>query len=143
MKTLYETTVHVTGGRDGSARSDDGKLDVGLALPKEIGGSGKGSNPEQLFAAGFGACFNSSLRHAARTMGHDAGDVTVDATVSLTMGEDGAFGIAARLAVQLSGLDAAVRDGVIAEAKRICAYTNATRGNVAVEIAVVAAVEAA
>ncbi len=143
MTTLYETTVHVTGGRDGAARSDDGKLEVGLALPKALGGSGTGSNPEQLFAAGFGACFNSSLRHAARTMGHDAGAVTVDATVSLVRAEDGAFGIAARLAVDLPGLAPADRDGVIAEAKRICAYTNATRGNVAVEVAVVAAEAAA
>ena len=134
MKTLYETTVRVTGGRDGRATSDDGRLAVALALPKTIGGSGEGSNPEQLFAAGLAACFNSSLRFAARSKGLDAGDVAVAATVGLTMSDAGTYGLAAMLDVTLPGIDPAARPAVVAEAERICAYTNATRGNVALTV---------
>ena len=134
MKMLYETTVRVTGGRDGRATSDDGRLAVTLALPAAIGGSGEGSNPEQLFAAGLAACFDSSLRFAARSQGLDAGDVSVAATVGLTLSDAGTYGLAAALDVTLPGLDPADRAVVVAEAERLCAYTNATRGNVAITV---------
>jgi len=130
MTDLYTTTVDVAGGRNGRAVSDDGRIDMALAMPKALGGSGEGSNPEQLFAAGFAACFNSSIRFAAQGRGLDAGEVTVRSTVTLVKAADGAFGVKARLAVAVPGLTGADRDAVIAEAKRVCAYTNATRGNV-------------
>lgn len=134
-KDLYGTQVAVTGGRDGSARSDDGKLDVALALPTAIGGSGKGTNPEQLFAAGFGACFTSSLAFAAKGMGLSPGPVSVDAFVTLTVDDTGAYGIRARLAARLPGLSDADADRVIAEARRICAYSNALKGTAEVSVA--------
>ncbi len=130
MKSLYTTTVHTTGGREGRAVSDDGQLDIALSMPKAIGGSGAGGNPEQLFAAGFAACFDSSLRYAAKTRNLDPGEVAVDATVSLIVNEDGAYCIAARLLVTLPRLDSEQRAAVVEEAKRICAYSNATRGNI-------------
>jgi lipoyl-dependent peroxiredoxin len=130
MRELYTTTVTVTGGRDGHAASDDGRLAIALAMPKALGGTGESANPEQLFAAGFGACFNSSIRFAARARRIDAGDVVVEATATLIVNADGAFGIKAKLAVKAPGLKGDDRDAVIAEAKRVCAYTNATRGNV-------------
>lgn len=130
MKELYTTTVTVTGGRDGHAASDDGKLAIDLAMPTALGGTGASANAEQLFAAGFGACFNSSIRFAARSRRVDAGDVVVKATATLVVQTDGSFGIKAKLAVSAPGLSGDDRDAVIAEAKRVCAYTNATRGNV-------------
>jgi len=128
MKELFKTVVNVTGGRDGRAVAQDGKLDVVMAFPAALGGSGAGSNPEQLFAAGFAGCFNSSLRFAAKGMGLDAGDVTVTATVALTLDDAGAFGIVADLVAETPGVSGADRDRVIAEAKRICAYSNLMRG---------------
>jgi Ohr subfamily peroxiredoxin len=102
-KELYTTHVAISGGRDGSARSDDGKLSVALAMPPGIGGSGNGTNPEQLFAAGFGACFTSSLAFAAKGMGLSSGPVSVAATVTLTVDDAGAFGIKADLVANLPG----------------------------------------
>lgn len=127
-KDLYHTHVQIIGGRDGTARSDDGKLDVALALPTAIGGSGKGTNPEQLFAAGFGACFTSSLAFAAKGMGLQPGAISVSAAVTLTVNDTGAYGIKADLTVTLPGLSDAEADRVMAEARRICAYSNALKG---------------
>ncbi len=134
MKQLYSTKVHVSGGRDGRATSEDGRFDIALAMPKALGGSGEGLNPEQLFAAGYGACFTSSIRFAAKGLGLDAGAVTVQATATLVAADDGAFLIEAELDVSAPGLTGAERDAVLAEAKRICAYSNATRGNVSTRI---------
>jgi Ohr subfamily peroxiredoxin len=134
MKELYTTTVAITGGRNGTARSEDGKLDVALALPVEIGGSGKGTNPEQLFAAGFGACFTSSLAHAARGMGLEPTGIAVAAEVTLTVDDAGAFGIRPALSVTLGGLSDGDADRVIAEAKRICAYHNALSAVIVPEV---------
>ncbi len=133
-KALYSTRVAITGGRDGSAKSDDGKLSVTLALPVAIGGSGNGTNPEQLFAAGFGACFTSSLAFAAKGMGLLPGDVSVAAPVTLTVDDAGAFGVQARLVATLPDLTDADADRVIAEARRICAYSNALKGTAQVEV---------
>ncbi|MGL4237847.1 Ohr family peroxiredoxin [Tabrizicola sp.] len=134
MKTLYITRVTVSGGRDGTARSDDGKLDLALALPVDIGGSGNGTNPEQLFAAGFGACFTSSLAHAARGMGLAPSGIGVAAEVKLTVDDNGAFGVIPALSVTLSGLTDADADRVITEARRICAYSNAMKQVITPEI---------
>lgn len=133
-KALYTTQVVISGGRDGSARSEDGRLSVALALPTAIGGSGNGTNPEQLFAAGFGACFTSSLAHAAKGMGLVPGAVSVVATVTLTVDDAGAFGIQAELAASLPGLSDMNADRVIMEAKRICAYSNALKGTATVQV---------
>lgn len=133
-KDLYTTRVAVIGGRDGSAASDDGKLAVSLALPTAIGGSGNGTNPEQLFAAGFGACFTSSLAVAAKGMGLALGAAQVDAAVTLVVDDAGAYGIKAYLNAHLPGLSEAEADRVIAEARRICAYSNALKGAAQVEV---------
>jgi lipoyl-dependent peroxiredoxin len=136
MKTLYEASVRVTGGRAGHATSSDGMLDLPLAFPTVLGGSGQGTNPEQLFAAGYAACFNASLRHAAKSLDLDAGDVTIEARTHLTVADGGAYGIGVKMELDLPGLAPADRDRVIAEAKRICAYSNATRGNVETDMSV-------
>lgn len=134
-KELYTERVAVVGGRDGTARSADGKLDLALALPTAIGGSGKGTNPEQLFAAGFGACFTSSLWFAARSRKLDPGAITVDAEVTLVLDEaSGAYGIKAGLAVRLPNLSHSDADWVIGEARRICAYSNALKGTAEVSV---------
>jgi osmotically inducible protein OsmC len=134
MKNLYSTTVQVTGGRNGRAVSRDGLLDTDLAFPKELGGSGKDLNPELMFAAGFGACFNASVRNVAKGRNLDAGDVTVDATVTLFVKDDGAYGVSVILDVATPGLSAADRDSIVTEASRICAYSNATRGSTDVTV---------
>jgi lipoyl-dependent peroxiredoxin len=133
-RDLYTTHVAITGGRDGSARSKDGKLSVALALPTAIGGTGNGTNPEQLFAAGFGSCFTSSLAFAAKGMGLASSDLAVSATVTLTVDDAGAFGINADLVVSLPDLSEVDADRVIAEARRICAYSNALKGTARVNV---------
>ncbi|MDX2258863.1 MAG: Ohr family peroxiredoxin [Hyphomicrobiaceae bacterium] len=130
MKTLYTTRVTVEGGRDGHARSADGRLDVAMALPTALGGSGAGSNPEQLFAAGFAGCFASSIAYVARQRGLTVGPVSVVGEVDLGISEDGRYGLAARVTVSAPGLLEAERDAVLSEARRICAYSNATRGSI-------------
>ena len=134
MRELYRTEVEVSGGRNGRARSEDGLLDLPLAFPKSLGGAGDAPNPEQLFAAGFAACFNTSLRLSAKAMGLEAGDVTVTAQVRLVLQEDGAYGIEADLAARAPGLAPEDRDRVLAEARRVCAYSNALKGTAPVSV---------
>jgi Ohr subfamily peroxiredoxin len=134
-KVIYTARAHVTGGRDGEARTDDGLLAVKLTAPKALGGPGTGTNPEQLFAAGYAACFLSALKFVA---GQDKvavpADAAIDATVDLGPTVHG-FGIAVRLAVTLPGLDRQLAGDLLAKAHAVCPYSNATRGNVAVDIA--------
>jgi osmotically inducible protein OsmC len=130
-KVLYTGKTHTTGGRDGAARSDDAQLDVKLSPP----GSGKrGTNPEQLFAAGWSACFIGALGIAAgnRKLSLPA-DTAVDAEVDLGV-TDGAYMLQARLYVRLPGLDPELASAVIDEAHQTCPYSKATRGNIAVEL---------
>jgi lipoyl-dependent peroxiredoxin len=134
MKQLFHTVVTVTGGREGRAVAADGQLHVTMAFPTELGGTGQGTNPEQLFAAGFAGCFASSLQFAAKGMGLDAGAVRVTSTVHLRVSDDGAYGITAQLVTETPGLAGADRDRVMTEAERICAYSNALRGSAAVTI---------
>ena len=131
-EVIYTGRTHTLGGRDGSARSADGRLDIRLSPP---GGAGTGTNPEQLFAAGWSACFIGAMGRAARAAGValPAG-VAVDAEVDLGKSGDG-FALQARLSVSLPGLDPAVARALIAEAHQICPYSKATRGNIAVELA--------
>lgn len=134
MKKLYTTTVVIKGGRDGKARSDDAQLDVALAFPKVLGGSGNGTNPEQLFAAGFGACFTSSLGVAAKSLGLSPQSIAVSATVTLTVNEAGAYGIDALLEPVVEGLGQSDTLRLVDEARRICAYSNALKGTATVDV---------
>lgn len=135
-KILYTTRATATGGRDGRARTDDGSLDVGLATPKELGGNGLGNNPEQLFAAGYAACFLSAIKFVGSQGKH--GRVPADARVSATVGigprADKGFGLAVTLAIVLPGLDRPVADALVAEADTVCPYSHAVRGNIDVTL---------
>lgn len=136
MKSLYTAKVSVTSGRDGSAKSSDGRLDLRLGSPKELGGAGDSANPEQLFAAGYAACFASSIKAAANKLGVKLGPVSIEAEGTLSLRDDGSYIVSSvRLVVSASGL-AEAAPAVIDEAKRICAYSNATRGNTVTEVIV-------
>jgi lipoyl-dependent peroxiredoxin len=135
MNDLYTARVTVTGGRDGSARSDDGRLDLRLGFPPELGGKGEFANPEQLFAAGYAACFASSLKAAGKALGAPISQVQVDAEATVSAREDGSF-VVSRVRLVARGLQTGTASAVIEEAKRICAYSNATRGNVITDIVV-------
>ena len=139
-KILYTATATVHGGREGHVRSSDGVLDFDLKLPKEMGGpGGNGSNPEQLFAAGYAACFEGATRYVAGQRKIALGkDVSVTAHVGIGPREPTGFGIAVKLEVHLPGVDPAVAQELIDTAHRdICPYSHATRGNVDVQISLV------
>jgi len=126
-KTLYTAKVHVVGGREGSARSADGRLDVKLAPP---GDRGEGTNPEQLFAAGWSACFEGAMAIAAKAKGVTLpADVAIDAEVELRHGDDG-YSLAARLNVSAPGVDPEVARQIIEVAHRTCPYSKAIKGNI-------------
>jgi osmotically inducible protein OsmC len=129
-QTLYTGKVHVTGGRDGAARSDDGRLDIELSTP---GGPGTGTNPEQLLAAGWSACFQGAMAIAAKQMGIKLAEVAIDAEIDLNLA-DGAFFLAARLNVSLPGLDPETARQVVEAAHRTCPYSKALQGNVDVAL---------
>ncbi|WP_342620616.1 organic hydroperoxide resistance protein [Rhodoferax sp. GW822-FHT02A01] len=133
-KVLYTAHAHTVGGRDGRSVTDDGLLDVKLTLPKAMGGAGTGTNPEQLFAAGYSACFMGALKHVAslKKVAVPA-DAAIDASVDIGPIPAG-FGIAARLVVSLPGLDRAVAQDLVDTAHQVCPYSNATRGNIEVEL---------
>ena len=130
-KVLYTARAHTTGGRDGASRTDDGRLDVKLSAP---GTSGTGTNPEQLFAAGYSACFIGALKAVGGKLGIAVPqDVSVDAEVDLGQIPN-AYGIAARLTVSLPGLDRAQAQQLVNDAHQVCPYSNATRGNIDVTL---------
>lgn len=138
MQKLYTTTVHATGdGRNGHVQSDDGLIDTDVRHPKELGGTGDATNPEQLFAAGYSACFHSALRLVAQREGVDVSGTEVSATVSLGMLPSGGFGIAAELDVAIPSVDRATAESLVAKAHEVCPYSNATRGNIDVAVTVV------
>ncbi len=128
----YSTKASATGGRDGRARSEDGRVDVALSTPKELGGAGgDGSNPEQLFAAGYSACFLGAMKVAGQQLKVKVpADATVTATVGIGPRSEGGFGITADLVVDLPGVDKDEAQKLVETAHRICPYSNATRGNV-------------
>ena len=134
-KVLYTANAHTTGGRDGRSVTDDGLLDVKLSLPKPMGGAGNGTNPEQLFAAGYSACFMGALKHVAgaKKVALPA-DSSVDASVAIGPTPQG-FGIGVKLVVDLPGLDRTVAQDLVDSAHQVCPYSNATRGNIAVDLA--------
>jgi Ohr subfamily peroxiredoxin len=134
-KILYTAKAHVTGGRNGHGRSSDGVLDVDLRVPEEMGGSGGGTNPEELFAVGYAACFESALAGVARRRQLDAGEVTIDASVSLSPTGDGGYKLAVTLDVLLPSVnDREEAVALIRGAHEVCPYSNATRGNVDVDL---------
>ena len=120
------------GGRNGHVRSNDGLIDADVRTPKEMGGAGGATNPEQLFAAGYAACFHSALKLVDASMKVDTTDSEVVADVSLGRDEAGAFGLAVRLEVALPAVSREVAQQVIEQAHQVCPYSNATRGNVEV-----------
>jgi Ohr subfamily peroxiredoxin len=134
-KVLYTGQVHTTGGRDkGAARSSDGRLDIALSVP---GGPGSGTNPEQLFAAGWSACFEGAIAIAAHRMKvTPPADLAIDAEVSLNQGSEGYF-LSARLNVALPGMDRTTAQALVDAAHQTCPYSKATRGNIDVAIVLV------
>ncbi|GAA5177401.1 organic hydroperoxide resistance protein OhrR [Niveibacterium umoris] len=135
MKTLYTAVATATGGREGRAVSSDGALDVTLALPRELGGSGKlATNPEQLFAAGYSACFENAIRHVARAAKINITESSVTGRVGIGANASGGFVLSAALEVSLPGLDRDTAQTLIAKAHEVCPYSNATRGNLDVQI---------
>ncbi|WP_447005211.1 organic hydroperoxide resistance protein [Saccharothrix isguenensis] len=136
MQVLYTAeAVAVGDGRNGEVRSSDGVIDEQLSTPKELGGpGGDKTNPEQLFAAGYAACFHSALKVAARQTKATIGETTVTAKVGLgSNGSDG-FQLAVELATHIPGVEQAVAEQLVAAAHRICPYSNATRGNIEVAL---------
>ena len=137
MNTLYTASALATGtGRNGHTRSSDGRVDLSLAAPKELGGSGDGANPEQLFAAGYAACFHSALQLVARQAKTDLGDSSVGALVGLGATEEGGFGLAVTLEVVVPALPYDEALAIAEAAHQVCPYSNATRGNIEVTLAV-------
>jgi Ohr subfamily peroxiredoxin len=136
-KVVYTAKAHTTGGREGRSTSDDGLLDVKLSPPKAMGGAGGATNPEQLFAAGYSACFMGAIKHVAGMKKITVpADASIDAEVDIGPIPQG-FGIAARLAVSLPGLDRAVAQDLVDTAHKVCPYSNATRGNIVVDLRLV------
>ena len=137
---LYTAHATSTGGREGTSKSSDGALEAKLTTPKELGGSGAfGTNPEQLFAAGYSACFIGAMKAVAAQGGgvKVPADATVTADVGIGPRSEGGFGLDVALTVSLPGLDRAAAEKLVATAHQVCPYSNATRNNLDVKITVV------
>jgi osmotically inducible protein OsmC len=139
MQILYTAHATATGGRDGRAVSSDNHLDVKLNTPKELGGGGgDGTNPEQLFAAGYSACFLSAMKFvAAHTKVALPSETNVTAEIGIGPNDKGGFGLAADLRVSVPGMETAAAQALVAKAHEVCPYSNATRGNIEVKVSVV------
>ena len=137
MKVLYTAEALSTGeGRSGNGRTSDGRVDVVLAPPKEMGGSGDGTNPEQLFAVGYAACYHSALRLVGKQANANVDDSAVGAKVSIGPNDAGGFQLAVALEVTLPHLSREEAQALADKAHQVCPYSNATRGNIDVEITV-------
>lgn len=135
MDLVYKTTMLTQGGRSGQVQSEDGSFKLGLAVPAEMGGKGGGPNPEQLFAAAFGACFEHSLRHIARNDKLPLRGCYVEATLSMYVNFEGAYRMALSLTAFLAGpLDQATADALVERAKGICPYVDATKTNMTLNL---------
>ncbi|NEA55517.1 organic hydroperoxide resistance protein [Streptomyces sp. SID13666] len=137
VDVLYTAVATAENGRDGRVATDDGKLDVVVNPPKELGGNGAGTNPEQLFAAGYSACFQGALGVVARQEKADISGSRVTAKVGLGKTPAGGFGLKVELAVSIPNVDAATAQSLVEKAHQVCPYSNATRGNVDVALTVV------
>jgi lipoyl-dependent peroxiredoxin len=130
-KVVYTAEASVQGGRaEGHGKTSDGQLDVTLRLPTEMGGDGGGTNPEQLFAVGYAACFEGALATVARRKKLEAGDVEIDSKVMLVAGEERSFTVAVELDVTLPSVEGEDAVELVRSAHRVCPYSNATRGNI-------------
>jgi osmotically inducible protein OsmC len=135
VKTLYTAETLATGaGRDGHVRSTDGKVDFDLSIPREMGGSGEGTNPEQLFAAGYAACFHSALQAVARQEKATLGDSSVGALVGIGPNDQGGFQLEVTLEVVIPDLPHDQAQDLVEKAHQVCPYSNATRGNIEVTL---------
>jgi lipoyl-dependent peroxiredoxin len=138
VKILYSTTATATGdGRNGHTATEDGMVDVDVRTPPELGGPGGATNPEQLFAAGYAACFHSAMKVVAKPLGVDVTDSEVSVTVGLGMGEGGGFNLALEIDVHLPSASAEDAQRLVERAHEVCPYSNATRGNVDVKLGVI------
>ena len=141
MRALYTATATASGGRDGHVETDDAAIVLDLAVPAAMGGSGNGSNPEQLFAAGYAACFHSAMQFIAGQQKLDVSGSTVTGHVSIGERSDGpGFKLAVRHDVALPSLDQTAAETLVAQAHEVCPYSNATRGNIDVDFDVTGAV---
>lgn len=137
MQIVYSTTATSWGGRDGRAVTDDDRLDLNLSVPQEVGGDGgKGTNPEQLFAAGWSACFHSALKAVASQQKVDISNSAVSATIGMLSMADGG-GLTVRLEIDVPDLDRKVAHELVDQAHQMCPYSRATRGNIDVDVLVV------
>lgn len=135
MNAVYTAVATATGdGRNGHTRTSDGLVDHDLATPTEMGGPGGATNPEQLFAAGYAACFHSALKMVARTRKVAISDSAVTAEVGIGQLDSGGFGLTVALHAEIGGVDQATADELVAAAHQVCPYSNATRGNVDVTL---------
>lgn len=138
MKILYSTTATATGdGRNGHTATEDGQVDVDVRVPTEMGGPGGATNPEQLFAAGYAACFHSALKLVAPSLGIDPTDSEVSVTAGLGMLDGGAFNLALEIDVHVPNASADDAQKLVERAHEVCPYSNATRGNVEVKLGVI------
>ena len=136
MDALYTAVATATHGREGRAVSSDGVLDLALGMPQALGGNGQGTNPEQLFAAGYAACFGSALGLVGRGAKVDVSDAAVTAEVSIGKQGEG-FGLAVTLRVELpDSVDEATGRKLVEQAHQVCPYSNATRGNIEVDVVI-------
>jgi len=137
MKTLYTAIASVWGGREGHGRTDDGKVDVNLSMPKELGGpGGTGTNPEQLFAVGYGGCFLGAIKAVARKQHKDIGDASVVSHVSI-LDDNGGWKLAVELVCNLPGVSREEAEAIVNEAHaNVCPYSKATRNNIDVKLTV-------
>jgi osmotically inducible protein OsmC len=137
MKTLYTTSVTAKGGRDGHVKSENGILELDVRTPKALGGASDDfANPEMLFAAGYSACFDSALNLVIRKSRIETGETTVNAKVSIGQIENGGFGLAVELDVNIPGVSQEEAQSLIEKAHQVCPYSNATRNNIEVKLAV-------
>lgn len=135
VNVVYSTQARATGGRDGQSGTLDGAVNVTLAVPKEMGGDGKGVNPEQLFATGYAACFLGAMKFVASQGGAKVPpETTVTATVGIGPRSEGGFGLEIALEVDLPGVDRADAQALIDQAHQVCPYSNATRNNIDVKL---------
>jgi lipoyl-dependent peroxiredoxin len=138
MDPLYTATAHSTGdGRNGHARSDDGFIDLDLRIPTEMGGPGGGTNPEELFAAGYAACFHSAMKLIAGQKKLDVAGTEVSASIGIGSLDNGGFGLTAALVIYAPKLDRETAQTLVDAAHEVCPYSNATRGNIEVTLSIV------
>jgi len=138
MSALYSTKVTAVGGRNGTVKSEDGLLDLQLAMPTVLGGKGGATNPEQLFAAGYSACFENAVIHVTRNQDIKVkdDDILVIAEVGMSPNGSGGFALSVALDISIAGVDQATAEQIVAAAHAVCPYSNAVKGNIEVAITV-------